>query len=330
MYDTVSAVLGEVPEPVRTPQRWDKIRQTIDPATGEVQSRFTLNTETGLLLTLHGGGRALQAERSLPKVHRGQNIEDLIGPAVSVAIAQVDAEIADALGYHDLPTIAEWLPVRVDYPTTIVLPDEATVYRTLGQMASVSLPYKGLPTIGDSGSVTWAKGEIHVKAYSKFLESHDDRARGLLRIEPGVFRARSFRKLLGWASDAPLTLMDVLTPVLHQTVNEKYAARLRGDVMSDKELRDRDLFNEMVALFGPRRTATLLGWALMWGFVGVESREEMLAVGLGSSATRYRILADYRRFRDVLLEKGYALSETGDADADVEQLVHTVALAQAA
>jgi hypothetical protein len=306
-------------------RRWDKAREVVDLATGEVTRKFVLNTREGLLLTLHGGGRALQAERSLPKVHRGQNIDDLTGPAVAVAIAQVDAEIADALGYHDLPTFAEWLPVRADYPRTMRLSDDATVFRTLDKWAGIALPYKGLPVVGQSGSLTWSKGDIRLKAYSKSLESHDPRARGLLRIEPGVFRARTFRKLLGVSSDAPVNVLDVLSPVLFGKVHERFDARLRGDLMSAKELRDRDLFREVVQLFGARRAATLLGWALMWGMAGVNSREEMLAVGLGTMRTRYRVLADYRRLRDVLVEKGYSLSDTGEADDDVETIVHLVA-----
>jgi hypothetical protein len=325
MYDTVSAVLGEVPEPVMDPRRWKRLLHSVDPETGEVRSRFTLNTETGLLLTLHGGGRALQAERSLPKAYRGQNVDDLSGPEVAVALAELDGEIADALGTWELPSIADWLPARVDYPRSVRLQDEATVYQTLNRLSGVALPYKGMPVVGQSGSVTWSKGDIRVKVYSKYLESHDTRARGLLRVEPGVFRARAFRKLLGRATDAPVTLLEVLTPMLHESVNERFAGRLRGDVMTTKELRDRDLLNEMLALHGARRTATLLGWAVMWGLKGVESRDEMLAVGLGSLPTRYRVLADYRRLRDVLVEKGYELSETGQEDDDVETLVHLIA-----
>lgn len=325
MYDTVAAILGEVPPSAAEPKRWDKARDVVDLHTGEVVRTYTANAN-GLLLTLHGGGRALKAERSLPKAYRGQNIEDLTGPAVAVALGVVDGEIADALGTWDLPSFGEWLPVRVDYPRSIEMANEGDVARTLDHWAGLEMPYKGLPVVGQSGSVTWAKGDIRLKAYSKFRETKmDPRARGLLRVEPGVFRARTFRKLLGYADDAPVTLMDVLTPALHGRVHEKFAERLNGDVMTAKEIGDLQLFDEMLGLFGARRTATLLGWALMWGLRGVESREDMLAVGLGNLSTRYRVLSDFRRLRAHLLTAGYSLSETGDETSDVETIVHRVA-----
>lgn len=330
MYDTVGAVLGEVPPPVMERHRWMKSREVIDLATGQVSERYTLNTDDGLLLTLHQGGRALQAERSLPKVYRGQNVDDLIGPAVAVAVAELDTEIAQALGYWDLPTFGEWLPVRVDYPRSIHLDDDGAVFRTLDKMSGISLPYKGPPVIGQSGSLTWSKGDIRLKVYSKSLESHHPDARGVLRVEPGVFRSRTFRKLLGLASDDPVTVLDALSPVVFGKVHERFDARLRGDLMSPKELRDRDLFREMLALYGPRRSAALFGYAFMWGMAGVQSREELLAVNIGSVPTRYRVLADYRRFRDVLVAKGYSLSETGDADDDVLTIAYTVHEAHAA
>lgn len=325
MYDTVAAILGEVPPSVLDRRRWDHVREVTDLRSGEVSRRATLNAD-GLLLTLHGDGSALKAERSLPKVYRGQNVDDLIGPEVAVALGEVDGEIADALGTYDLPSIGEWTPVRVDYPWSLRLRDEGEVNRTLDKWAGLEMPYKGLPVVGQSASVTWSKGDIRLKAYSKFRETQfDRRAAGVLRVEPGVFRVRTFRKLLGLDGGADVRLLDVLTPAMHGIVRDKFAGRLLGDVMTAKELGDMALFNEMLGLFGSRRTATLLGWALMWALKGVESREGMLAIGLGSLQTRYRVLADYRRFRAHLLAQGYVLSETGDETSDVEEIVHRIA-----
>jgi hypothetical protein len=285
-----------------------------------------VTNSNGLSLTLYAGGRALKVERSLPKLYRGQNIDDLAGPAVAVSLAMLDAEIGETLGTYDLPSVAEWLPVRVDYPRTMHLEDDGAVLRTLDKWAGIEMPYKGLPVVGQSHSVAWTKGDIRLKAYSKRAESRDARAAGMLRVEPGVFRARTFRKLLGLASDAAVTLLDVLTPVLHQTVHDRFADRLKGG-LTVKELRDMDLAREMVALFGARRTATLLGWAVMFALWGVESRADMLAVNLASVPTRYRVLADFRQLRDHLVDLGYSLSEAGDPESDVEMVIHTVAAA---
>jgi len=328
MYDTVSAVLGEVPSELTDPRRWQRERQSVDTQTGEIVRTLTANA-SGLLLTLHGGGRALQAERSLPKVYRGENISDLQGPEVAVALALVDSEIAEALGCWSLPSIGDWLPVRVDYPRSVDLGSEAMVLRTLDKYGGLEMPYKGRPVIGQSHSVTWSKGDIRLKVYGKYQESKGDRrALGLLRLEPGVFRARAFRALLGRSDPKqPPTLLDVLTPAMHGLVHAKFEARLRGDVMTAKEIGDMDLFNEMLAMFGARRTVTLLGWAVAWGLSGVESRADMLGSSLGSVETRYRVLRDYRALRDQLVGKGFALSEVGSEDADVEDIVHRLVAA---
>jgi len=96
MYDTVSAVLQSPPQEVCDPSRWEHERSVVDVVTGEVKRRYT-SVVNGLSLTLHGE-RALQAERSLPKLLNGQNITDLSGPSVAAALAGLDVEIAEALG----------------------------------------------------------------------------------------------------------------------------------------------------------------------------------------------------------------------------------------
>lgn len=316
MYDTFSAVLREPPVDLLDPRRWQRVREDVSVETGEVVRKMTTN-RGGLLLTLHPGG-ALQAERSLPKVYRGENVTDLSGVEAAVAVGMMDADIADALGTSDLPSFWDWMVVRGDYPRSIQLESEGEVLRTLEKFGDIELPYKGRPVIGQSHSVTWAKGAIHVKAYSKFSESDDPRARGVLRVEPGVFRARSFRRLLGVASDAVVTVGEALSPAVFEMVHAKFERVLRGDVMSAQEISDGELFDELVSKFGIRRAVTLLGWGLAFAMKGVHSRSDMLQVGLGGVATRYRVVADYRDFRDHLLAKGYVLSELGDEVSDVE------------
>jgi hypothetical protein len=264
-------------------------------------------------------------------LYRGENISDLKGPEVSVALAMMDAAVAEALDTYALPSVAQWMPVKVDYPKSIRLGSESEVLRTLEKYAEIELPYKGRPVVGQSHSVSWAKGAIHVKAYSKYRESKGDpRALGVLRVEPGVIRARSFRHLLGLASDSEVTLGDVLSPEMFQKVHGKFESVLRGDVMTPKEISDHQLFDELVKFFGVRRAITLIGWGLAFWMKGVQSRADMLQVGLADQSTRYRVVADYRRFRDHLLEKGFTLSDEGDVVADVEELASRFARLQAA
>jgi len=318
MHDTVSAVLMKPPREIGDPRRWRRERTVVDRETGEVK-RTLMESAGGLLLTLHSGG-ALQAERSLPKVYRGENITDLCGPAVSVAVAMLDDEIGRAMGYG-LPSFWEWLPVRADYPRSVQLGDEGAVLRTLDKYAEIELPYKGLPVVGQSHSVTWSKGAIHVKAYSKFQETKGDpRALGVLRVEPGVFRTRSFRHLLGLASDAEVRVSDVLTPEVFRKVHDRFDRPLRGGAMTAIEISDREMCAELVRFFGVRRAVGLLGWAMLFAVSGVESRADMISADVGNWRSRYRVVADYRRFRDHLEGMGYQLSDEGDEAADVEQI----------
>ena len=65
---------------------------------------------------------------------------------------------------------------------------------------------------------------------------------------------------------------------------------------------DFELLDEMVVMFGPRRTMELIGWAVRWTLTGeVEdadaARRHLIKQGMGRSSV-YRALADFRRLRD--------------------------------
>lgn len=366
MYDTVSAVLREPPSWVRDPSLWNRERSSIDTATGEIHRTRMMNTAHGLLLTLHDGG-ALQAERSLPKALRGQNIEDLTQGEVSDALAVVDGEIRDALG-DGLPEFSRWLPCRVDYCQNVRLRDEAAVLRSLDKLASVELPYKGLPVRGQHHSVAWPKGAVRPKVYGKYLETKGDpRAVGVMRFESGVYKARSFRSLLGeplapapmtrqsplaielpplplaerrisasvaeWSipkTPAALTVAGVLTPELHAVVLGRYVEYLRGDLMSKDEISDLEFMRELVACLGFRRAAGVVGWCGLYYAYGVRSRADLMSSDIGHLATRYRVLGDVRAFRDHLRAKGLVLVDDGDAAGVDELILKLAAQARAA
>jgi hypothetical protein len=336
MYDTVSVLFREVPERVRDPRLYDWNRSHVEAATGEVHRTYALNTPAGLHLTLHEGG--LQVERSLPKALTGQNIVDLEQWQVGAAIERVDAEVEEALG-RGLASVADGLAVRVDYCQSVRLGDESRVRRSLDKFAGVELPYKGLPVRGQNHSVAWPVGAIRPKAYSKFSETRrNPAALGVLRFESEVRRAKAFRDVLARAAtssahsmlghrsaDAPNgpALRDVLLPEVHSFVLGRFADRLRGDVMSADELGDLDFGREMLRFFGWRRTASLLGYCLLFLMYGVKSRNDMLAAPVvGSLATRYRIVADLNRFRLDLVARG--LMPAGEEDAGVVALVERI------
>jgi hypothetical protein len=94
-----------------------------------------------------------------------------------------------------------------------------------------------------------------------------------------------------------------------------------------KVVSDVELFRLFLAEFGVRRTATLFGWATIWGLSGALTKEAMLTAPLGATSTRYRVLADFRRMRSRLRENGYVISADGSEESDVEELVRMAAAA---
>jgi hypothetical protein len=305
---------------------WGQIRSAVDPATGEIVTKCVLNVKGGPSLTLMDGG--LLAERSLPKALRGQNIEDLTPADVPDALAVVDAEIAEALPGVQLPPLADWSPSRVDYCRSVRLNDEAEVLRRLDRLASAGLPYKGLPVRGQNHGVRWPKGRVQPKFYGKYLETKGDpRALGVLRSEASVYRLDTFRKFSGLT--AP-TIADALNVDIHAAVWQPFAEYLRGSALSKQEMNDVEFVRELVAFFGARRSASLIGYCVLFGIAGAKSRQDMLASDILEFRTKYRVMADIRAFRAAMAAKGY-VSPTGDAAADDAAVVlHLASLRTAA
>jgi hypothetical protein len=319
MYDTAAVLLSHPPERVTEVRRWDRTVTAADPATGECWPKYIKNVEDGPSLTLLPGGQ-LKVERSLTKAVLGTNVLDLTTDQVGDAIAIVDDEVGRALDAPGLPSIASWLPVRVDYAENAHLAGgEAEVLRTLAALADVSLPRKGLPVRGQSHSVAWPSGAIRPKVYGKYLESGDERALGVLRYEVGVFRARGFRELqartpaLSRPFDrlgADVSLADVLTLEFRAVVLDRFRRQLRGDVMTAKEIGDLELVKLMHELFGVKGAVTMIGWALTWDVTGTRTARDILATGMGSVPTRYRMVGEFRRLRDEMVARGLVAADS--------------------
>jgi predicted LPLAT superfamily acyltransferase len=77
--------------------------------------------------------------------------------------------------------------------------------------------------------------------------------------------------------------------------------------VSKADISSAEVVRELVAYFGVRRAAALLGYCFLFVVAGAESRRDILAADVGSIELRYRILSDIRRFRASLAEKGYAM-----------------------
>jgi hypothetical protein len=60
-----------------------------------------------------------------------------------------------------------------------------------------------------------------------------------------------------------------------------------------------EIWTELFKMFGPKRAAELVGWAVVWQLTGVSDlkamREDLESRGL-SQATAYKAAADVRRF----------------------------------
>jgi hypothetical protein len=318
MYDTAAVIFDQPPGPVVDSPGWQHERVVTDLTTGERRVARTLNVKDGPSLTLLPDGR-LKVERSLPKALTGQNVEDMAQSDVTDAIEVVDQEVARALGTLALPSVGEMMPVRVDYCESRRLGSEDAVRADLLRLATVELPRKGKPVRGESGSVAWPIGAIRPKVYGKYVETRgSDSAFGVLRVEVGAFRLRTFRSLLGRSTGHRVTLEEVLTDVVRTAVMGRYAPQLGGGIAMVHELRDSRLAAEMFGLFGWRRTATLMGAALLWHVAGEPEVRTMdpAQSPFGSRATHYRIVSDYRRLRLALEEKGYRVVASGDQDTE--------------
>jgi len=319
IYDTVTALLREVPPEADDPKVWPHLRQVVSTATGEIRTTGILNVKNGPSITRHPNG--LLVERSLPKALRGENITDLSGIESMAAMAALDSELAEVLPFP-VPSIVEWQPVRADYCESRQVGGEPEVLRMLGSLAQVVLPYKGLPIRGDHRSVRWPHGASQPKFYSKFLETRGDpRAEGVFRGEITVRRLGTFREITGLAEP---TMGDVLRPECFQKVWAPFRPFLGGAALTREEIGNLELIRELVGYFGTRRAASLLGYCLLFAVAGVSSRQEMLASDVVEFRTKYRVLADIRSFRTAMREKGYAMGLDDGPEGDA-QLVHRLA-----
>jgi hypothetical protein len=329
MYDTVSVLIDQPPRSILDSPGWQRERVVTNRETGERQTWGILNAPSGLACTLLPDGR-LKVERSLPKSLTGQNVEDLQQSDVADAVTSVDREVARVFSTLALPSVADAIPVRVDYCQSTRLGSEDAVRVELRRLSTLELPRKGHPVRGESGSVAWPRGAIRPKVYSKWLETRgQESAYGVLRYEVGAYRVKAFRTLLGWSSDRPVALQDVLTADVRAKVMTRYAGALMGGYAMGHELNDMRFAAEMIGFCGVRRTATLLGHAWLWHLAGEPAVKDIdpTKSPFGSSATHYRVVGDFRKLRDHLTAKGYDVGQEDEGMRGVVRILERSAVA---
>jgi hypothetical protein len=129
----------------------------------------------------------VRLEASLPKVLYGTNagveLED--DGEIAAALAEVQGTVQRETSLA--VDVAGWSVRRVDVTADMRLEDEALVRVALLRLGTV--PLRGrYPVRGEHLSVSWKrkKGSFTRKAYSKYQESGEEAARGVLRLEVGV------------------------------------------------------------------------------------------------------------------------------------------------
>jgi len=285
--------------------------------TGELRRTRRCSEPGGPTLILHPD-ETLKFERSLPKALTGQNAEDIAQADVADALAVVDGEI-DRLTGGGVPSVAESVPCRVDYCQSFNLEDPALVDLALERLARTRIKRKGLPTRGESGSVSWAVGEYRPKAYNKGREDGVPDHLALFRFEVGAYGHRALAKIPGLLPTAhgseagavapKLRLIDVLNPDAREYVLSKVLRSMGGIPVNADDMGDVEFVRELFAFFGMRRGAAILGYCTGWAMTGVRGPADLTE---GEQRTWYRVTADLRRFRDHLTALGRAVEASDD------------------
>lgn len=322
MYDTVSVLWREPTRKFVDAFPWnDQRRRVTDRG---VMERLSGGPKGGPHVILHPDGTA-KIERSLPKSLTGQNAEDLTQADVPDALASVDRELAALVPGIAVPSIGEMTPYRVDYCESINMGAPALVDIALARLAATRVARKGYPVRGESGSVSWTRGALRIKAYNKGREDGDPTHLALFRLEPALYGSATFRTIPGLVGpdDRTVTLRHVLTEQVRSGVFDRVWSLLDGGIpVSSDDMGDVAFVSAFVSFFGPRRAAAIIGYCVVWSMAGIRQPQD---VTLENRPTYYRVLADIRRFRDHHSDLGRAPVQSNDLPYWVRDNVGKVA-----
>jgi hypothetical protein len=211
---------------------------------------------------------------SLPKVLYGTNAAVELGDPgeVMAALDQVDRSLADVAA---LPPARDADVRRVDVTADVQLDGEDMVGTALARLAAVRLRGR-YPIRGEHLSVSWRRksGAITRKAYSKYLESGDDIARGRLRVEAGILGQPLVRRLL---REHGRVSVGVLAESEGIEMRDKVGGALSAFVAPYvKEVEELDLYTAFQRFRARNRSGTsmtMVGYALMVQHFGWEFLE---------------------------------------------------------
>jgi hypothetical protein len=322
MYDTVAALWRHPPEGVSELVPWRAREERTNPETGEVRRSARGGNHLEAQVLLHPDG-SIKVERSLPKALTYQNAVDLTQDQVPDALAAVDRELSVLAPGVPWPPFGTLDPCRVDYCRSVTMGGSAEVDLALRRLSLVPFPRKGRPVVGESGSVSWPRGDFRPKFYNKGRETGEDRYANVLRFEVGAFGSRALGHIPGLLSPlggGELTVRDVLVPQAAEFVLGQALARVGGYEMSDQDVSDFAFLRAMVAFFGARRAFGLVGLSYGWLMFGVRTGDDLARLDLGERTTWYRARADLRRFRDHLAASGEELGDVDEVQARVAGL----------
>lgn len=148
--------------------------EAVDPATGAVLQLGT------------------KFQCSLPKVLHGNNIVTLPISDVPAALDKLHSLMCDTFPSCPHPTLMT--PRRIDCTDNRELGDEYLVHAALKSLSIYSIG-RTRPYIGQEATVNWpgSRGGHSRKVYSKFRETLEDEAQGILRVESGAIGLKSIR-----------------------------------------------------------------------------------------------------------------------------------------
>jgi hypothetical protein len=275
-YDTATVAWGQISDPVGGWQHY-----FTDSVTGA--SKALLNVAGFQATALDHPAREIHEIRvqcSLPKLVFGQNIDTLRPDAAGQAVDKLDEVVH---GYWpDAPEVHSWAVRRVDCTANRVYQGddaEQAVACVLEALKRVRL-HGRLPRVGDSGtSVSWKgySGGFERKAYSKFYETEDERAKGILRVEVGAIGQVAVRRVLGLEKGEAVRFVDVLAEAAFPDVCTggfgKVVGRVADQVEQQPFMRAFWKFKryaeaEMKKGGGSGKAAAWLGYAWMVSHVG--------------------------------------------------------------
>lgn len=285
-YDTAKVAWGQVSDPVGGWQHW-----ITDSRTDVRKGILNVLGFQATALDIPGRRvRELVVQCSLPKLLWGQNVDTLGAGAVEVAVDKLDSLVREY--WPEAPEIRSWAVRRVDCTANRVYQGddaEQAVACVLEGLKLVRM-HGRLPRIGDSGtSVSWKgySGGFERKAYSKFHETKDDRAKGVLRVEVGAIGQVAVRRVLALKPGEAVRLVDVLA---ERAFPDVCTARFGRVVAAVADHVEREPFMRAFYRFkryadgmkkggGSGKAAAWLGYAWMvshvgWGGLGLETTTE--------------------------------------------------------